>query len=98
MRGRPSSGGVRVRELAEGPRAYELRFNADGGREGGTPPERSHCDCGCGVGWNERAARRELADVRARVRAGVWERETPPPKSTAPERPPTFHEYASQWL
>ena len=35
--------------------------------------ERPGCECGCGGGWTERAARTELGNVLARVRAGVWE-------------------------
>lgn len=62
--------------------------------------ERVACECGCGGGWSERAARRELGNIQARVRAGVWKRE----ESNARRVPakavevPTFHEHASQWL
>ena len=100
MAQRPSTGGVRTRELADGTRAFELRFSAHGRREGLTLHERADCECGCGGGWTERAARNELANVRARVRAGVWQRETARPQPAPPPTPdiPTFHEYASQWL
>lgn len=37
--------------------------------------ERTDCECGCGGGWTERAARHELSNVLARVRAGVWRRD-----------------------
>ena len=60
-------------------------------------------ECGCGGGWDERSARRELGNIVARVRAGVWTRDTPHPRvaaqAAAAARPiPTFHEYASYWL
>ena len=100
MAQRPSSGGVRIRELADGTRAFELRFTAYGQREGVTLHERADCECGCGGGWTERAARNELANVRARVRAGVCQREKARPQPAPPPTSeiPTFHEYASQWL
>ena len=100
MRGRIASGNVTLRLLADGTRAYELRFNAGAKRESITLHERPECDCGCGGGWNERAARRELSDVLARVRVGVWEREVARPRAVSEARAevPTFHEYASQWL
>jgi integrase len=100
MRGRIASGNVTVRELTDGTRAYELRFNAGAKRKSITLHARPECDCGCGGGWNERTARRELSDVLARVRVGVWEREIPPSRAVSdkPVAIPTFHEYASQWL
>ena len=97
--GRARQGGLRVRTLTDGSRIFELRFRAHGERQSVTLHERATCDCGCGGGWNERAARRELADLMARVRAGVWKRETRVcVEPAAPTSVPTFHEYASEWL
>lgn len=95
-----ASGGIRIRELADGTRAFELRFMADGKREAVTLHERDGCECGCGGGWNERAARRELGNIQARVRAGVWKRDESHARRVPvkPAEVPTFHEYASQWL
>jgi integrase len=79
---------------------FELRFHARGVRESVVLHERADCDCGCGGGWTEPAARRELSNVLARVRVGVWKREPSrqPVTSVRSDEPPTFHEYASQWL
>jgi integrase len=97
--GRPRQRSVRVRALADGTRIFELRFRAYGERQSITLHERPSCDCGCGGGWSERAARRELADILARVGAGIWKCETPTRVEPAPPvQGPTFHEYASQWL
>jgi len=98
--GRIAGGNVTVRMLVDGTRAFELRFKAGDKRESITLHQRPECDCGCGGGWNERAARRELGNVLARVRVGVWQREVERGRA-APQKPkeiPTFHEYASQWL
>ena len=79
--------------------AFRIRFRVRGQRHREVLHERSGCDCGCGGGWDERAARAELGNVLARVRAGVWkprERPAPPARSDSPV--PTFHEYASAWL
>jgi integrase len=99
-RGRVGSGNLTVRMLADGTRAFELRFWAGDKRESITLHERPGCECGCGGGWDERAARRELSNVLARVRVGVWQREVEQPRAAAqkPKEAPTFHEYASQWL
>jgi hypothetical protein len=100
MAGRPPQGSVRARKLADGSRMFELRFLANAKRQSVVLHERPDCECGCGGGWDERAARRELSNVLARVRVGVWEpdsaRSHEAPKK--PETVPTFHEYASQWL
>jgi hypothetical protein len=99
MAQRPNTGGVRIRELADGTRAFELRFSAYGRREGVTLHERADCECGCGGSWTERAARNELANVRARIRAGAATRNRTSATDAAGDlRVPTFHEYASQWL
>jgi integrase len=100
---RQSPGGIGVKTLVDGTTAYELRFRARGRRESITLHERSACDCGCGGGWDERSARRELGNILARVRAGVWRRDAQHPRvarnaADASRRIPTFHEYASYWL
>src|SRR4051812_14767895 len=101
--GRPPTGRLDVDTLADGTRAFRLRFRADGRRERLTLHERRECGCGCGGGWSERTARVELENVLARVRAGVWQ----PPSRAADDGGagnvgaagmPTFHEYASWWL
>jgi integrase len=95
-----ASGGIRIRDLADGTRAFELRFMANGNREAVTLHERGACECGCGGGWSERAVRRELGNIQACVRAGVWKREEIHARRvpSEPVEMPTFHEYASQWL
>jgi hypothetical protein len=58
---------------------------------------RSRPECGCGGGWDEPAARRELADTLARVRIGVWK----PTRSEEMRRRAggtRFDQYASRWL
>jgi hypothetical protein len=97
---RPLSGTIEASVLADGTRAFRLRFRADGKRHRLVLHERTGCECGCGGGWDERAARRELGDVLARVRAGVWTpaERTPTSKPERPRAAPTFHAYASHWL
>jgi integrase len=95
---RPPTGSIMVRELTEG-RAFYLRFRAGGRRERVVLHERAACLCGCGGGWTETAARTELGDVLARVRAGVYERPKPPPvPSPPPQGAPLFGDYAAEWL
>jgi hypothetical protein len=58
---------------------------------------RAQCGCGCGGGWDEPAARRELADALALVRVGVWK----PTRSEEMRRragSTRFDQYASRWL
>jgi integrase len=97
---RPPSGSILVNELAQG-RAFYLRFRFGGRRERVVLHERRGCGCGCGGGWDEPAARTELGDILARVRAGVYERPKPPPP-LAPvgpsEEDPLFGDYAPAWL
>ena len=96
--GEAGTGIVEVRELTDGKRAFRLRFMTHGRRELVTLHERSGCGCGCGGDWTEPAARNELGNVLARVRAGVWQ----PSRLQATTRKQasrlTFHEYASDWL
>jgi len=98
--GRAPQGSVRARTLADGSRMFELRFYARGARESVVLHERADCDCGCGGGWTESAARRELSNVLARVRVGIWKREPSRQLATSMRSSgsTTFHEYASQWL
>jgi integrase len=95
---REPSGSIDVVVLADGSRAFRLRFRAHGKRQRDVVHERAGCSCGCGGGWNERTARTELGNVLARVRAGVWEPRTPASSPVEPATIPTFHEYASAWL
>ena len=94
---RRATGTVDVDILADGTRAFRLRFRADGRRERLVLHERRGCGCGCGGGWTRATAAIELDNVMAKVRAGVW---TPPERRApaVPTAPPTFHEYASYWL
>jgi integrase len=95
---RPPTGSIMVRDLSEG-RAFYLRFRAGGRRERVVLHERPGCLCGCGGGWTETAARTELGDVLARVRAGVYERPKPPPVPLPQSSEvPLFGEYAADWL
>src|SRR5687768_3604852 len=93
-------GTVSVVGLADGTRAFRLRFHVDGARQLQVLHERPNCSCGCGGGWDERAARRELSNVLARIRAGVWAppRPEPTPEPAESAVMPTFHQYASAWL
>jgi integrase len=96
---RESTGGILTRRLADGTRAFRLRFSADGRRHDIYLHERPGCECGCGGGWDERAARTELGNVLARVRVGVWRPSDPTgAKAQAPKQIPTFREYAHEWL
>lgn len=99
---RPSSGSLDPIVLADGSRAFQLRFPVNGVRERVILHEREACACGCGGGWDEASARTELANEMARVRLGLWRRREPPPMLVVPNmnpgEVPTFHEYASWWL
>jgi integrase len=96
---RSASGTIHTSTLADGTRAFRLRFSVGGRREIVSLHERTGCECGCGGGWDEPAARTELGNVLARVRAGVWQR---PQSQAAPSEPSGasigFHEYATRWL
>jgi integrase len=95
---RPATGTLLSVTLADGSRKFRLRFPAHGRREELVLHERPGCQCGCGGGWTEPAARTELGNILARIRVGVWQRPQPPPERATPRRMPTFHEYASAWL
>ena len=95
-RGRPATGLIQVTKLADGTRAFQLRFRAAGRRQRVTLHERRQCECGCGGGWTERTAAVELDNILARVKAGVWRKQPPP--ETVQDEIPTFHEYASMWF
>jgi integrase len=95
---RAATGSILTRTLADGTRSYRLRFQACGERQDVFLHERRSCRCGCGGGWDERAALSELGNIHARVRAGVWRAPEPPADPAAPVEIPTFHEYASTWL
>jgi integrase len=96
-----ATGAFEARRLADGTRAFDIRIRVNGKREPITLHERRGCTCGCGGGWDEPSARTEMGNMLARVRAGVWERPTPPP--TLAHRPPqdespAYTEYADWWL
>jgi integrase len=96
-----TKGSFEARVLADGSRAFHLRFQFNRKRECLVLHERPNCGCGCGGGWEEMAARTELGDVLARVRAGVWERPKAPrglARFGGPRHAPTFSEYAAWWL
>ena len=95
---RPAKGSILTRRLTDGTRSYRLRFNADGERHDIFLHERPGCECGCGGGWTEPAARTELGNILARIRVGVWTPPAPVEPISAPAEIPTFHEYASLWL
>lgn len=60
--------------------------------------ERPGCDCGCGGGWDEPAARRELGDAVGRVRLGVWKRPTAAMRGRRAGSGTNFEQYARRWL
>jgi hypothetical protein len=77
-------------ERRDGLATFSLRVTADGERHRlrlGTQED----------GWTRGRADRELEDVLARIRAGVW---TPPVKEEErrPAEEQTFHEYATAYL
>jgi integrase len=97
---RSATGTIEARALVDGTRAYHLRFLAADRRELVVLHERSACTCGCGGGWSETAARTELRNLKARVRASVRQR---PPSGTDSRQspalgPPLFEKYARRWL
>jgi integrase len=96
--GREATGSILTRTLGDGTRSYRLRFHALSERQDVFLHGRPGCRCGCGGGWDERAARVELGNIQARVRAGVWQPPAPPEPESALTEIPTFHEYASSWL
>lgn len=65
-------GSFETRVLADRTRAFHMRFQVDGRRRTVVLHERSSCGCGCGGSWAEIQARRELDDLLARVRVGLW--------------------------
>jgi integrase len=95
---RPASGSILPRTLADGNRSFRLRFHAYGQRHDVFLHKQPGCECGCGGGWDEPAARTELGNILARVRVGVWKPAEPPVAPEPPAKIPTFHEYASEWL
>jgi len=95
---RPTTGSLTSQILADGTHAFYLRFRVRGVREREVLHERRRCDCGCGGGWTEAAARIELGNILAKVKVGVWRPRQKAPPAEAPARIPTFHEYASYWL
>jgi integrase len=96
---RPTSGTINTETLADGTRAFHLRFRAYGTRPRVILHERPGCPCGCGGGWDEPAARTELGNILARVRVGIWTPPTPPDALIAdPRTVPTFADYAERWL
>jgi integrase len=99
LMGRPANGSVSANVLADGTRAFHLRFRTDERRVRVVLHEAHGCDCGCGGGWDHRAARSELSNLRARVRAGIWRPETPGKhREQLRVRVPTFGAYADRWL
>src|SRR5271168_4233532 len=96
---RQATGTIDAIGLADGLRAFHLRFRVAGKRERVILHEIPGCVCGCGGGWDEPAARTELGNILARVRVGVWQRPQPPEalaQSQSEREVPTFGEYA-EW-
>ena len=95
---RANSGSLQARTLADGTRVFRLRFNADGRRQILSLHERQYCACGCGGGWDAPEARRELADVLAKVRLGIWRRPTAAMRARRAGSGTSFDAYARRWL
>lgn len=89
---------MQARTLADGTRVFRLRFNADGRRQILSLHERQGCDCGCGGGWDAPEARRELADMLAKVRLGIWRRPTGAMRARRAGSGTSFDSYARHWL
>jgi integrase len=95
---RVNSGSLQARALTDGARVFRLRFNADGRRQILSLHERQGCDCGCGGGWDAPGARRELTDVLAKVRLGIWRRPTAAMRARRAGSGTSFEQYARHWL
>ncbi|MHB2001481.1 MAG: tyrosine-type recombinase/integrase [Solirubrobacteraceae bacterium] len=95
---RLNTGSLNVRTLADGTRVFRLRFHAEGRRQITSLHERHGCDCGCGGGWDEPGAHRELAEVLARIKLGVWKRPTGALRARRAGPGTDFEEYARRWL
>jgi integrase len=95
---RLNSGSLHTRTLADGTRVFRLRFNADGRRQILSLHERQGCTCGCGGGWDASEARRELADMLAKVRLGIWRRPTGVMRARRAGSGTSFDSYARRWL
>ncbi len=98
---REQTGSFETRVLADGTRAFHLRVRVNGKREPLVLHERPSCGCWCGGGWDEPGARRELGNVLARIRAGVWERPEAPvviASSEPTDGVPTYTKSADDWL
>jgi integrase len=100
MMARKATGTFETRVLADGTDAHHLRFWAYGERESMVLHELAGCECGCGGGWDEPAARTHLGNVLSEVRLGIWE----PPQPVVPgaekesERPETYEPFSEWWL
>jgi integrase len=98
---RETTGSCKARSLADGTRAFDLRFQVGGERESLVLHERPDCTCGCGGGWDEPAARTELGNILARVRVGIWERPQPPTGISefgSGQEVPLYGAYGEWWL
>jgi len=98
---RQGTGTLETRFLADQTRAFHLRMSINGHRESLVLHERPGCACGCGGGWDEPAARTELGNIIARVRAGVWRRPAPPEipgGDNGKSQVPLYGDYAEWWL
>ena len=95
---RINSGSLHTRTLADDTRVFRLRFNADGRRQILSLHERQGCGCGCGGGWDASEARRELADMLAKVRLGIWRRPTGAVRARRAGSGTSFDSYARRWL
>jgi hypothetical protein len=94
------TGTIETHRLADGSRAFRLRFRVNGRRHRVVLHEEPGCECGCGGGWDQRGARNELGNILARVRAGVWEPPRPrgAGKAGVDSETPTFGSYAEWWM
>jgi DNA-binding transcriptional ArsR family regulator len=94
-----ATGTINTEDLADGTRAFHLRFPYNGERPRVILHERALCDCGCGGGWDETGARTELGNILARVRLGLWTPPTSVKESVGvPVEVPLFAPYARDWL
>jgi len=99
--GRRRTGGLEVRVLADGTRAFHLRFRVDGRRERLVLHERAGCACGCGGSWEQQAARAELGNIEAKIHLGIWRRPEQPILAESSREEggvPLFADYATWWL
>lgn len=95
------TGTIETRFLVDGSRAFHIRIRTNSERVPVVLHERRGCVCGCGGGWDEPAARTEMGNILARIRAGVWVPPAPPEALAAKDpddEVPLYGDYCDWWI